>query len=321
MLAPFSFESTQSLRPQSTTTTTTSNTNTSTTSKKSKSNKLSKNDTIAALDSLHDLVERLTARVHDLEHALERRDPNWLQPCEQHGLDTSSTFHPTIVDPWSSRVPSAYRSLTEHLEDRQLSTYSLPSLIQSSSSCSTKHDPLDSVYAQWSTLTQCLPQMEPDSQRHVRAVALYAMRDILESKRVACVYSLDPATETVRKRADGWLPPTTSSTSTSASTSTPPPPPPPPPPFSTSLSTSVSRPALSSLSGPFYDRPSLNLSPSLPLLHQTKHKKPKRWFRRSKKGDQSPDQGSISCSWEGFDKKFTAWLDARDQRRPSHPVL
>ncbi|KAI9020138.1 hypothetical protein CLU79DRAFT_755804 [Phycomyces nitens] len=287
MLAPLSFESTLSLRPQST----------STTSKRSKNNKLSKHDTIAALDSLHELVERLTARVHDLEHALERRDPSWLQPCEQHGLDTNSAFHPMIVDPWSPHVPSAYRALTEHLEDRQPSTYSLPSLVHSSSSCSTKHDPLDSVYAQWSTLTQCLPQMEPDSQRHVRAVALYAMRDILESKRVASVYSLDPATETVRKRADGWLPP----------------------PLTPPLSTSVSRPALSSLST-LQDRPSLNLSPSLPLLHQTKHKKSKRWFHRSKKDSQSTDQGS-SCSWEGFDKKFTAWLDARDQKRPSHPVL
>ncbi|KAI7868988.1 hypothetical protein BDF14DRAFT_1880430 [Spinellus fusiger] len=279
MLSITSSQSTQSLHALST---------------KIKRNKLTKYETVAALDTLCEQVEMLTMRVGGLERVIEKNAPYPSTPCQYHGPNPVSHQH--TVDPWASNVPVAYSSLVHHLGARGVSSYSLPT---------TSTDPLDTVYAHWNTLAQCLPQMEPEAQQHVRAVALYAMRDILDSKRILPVDPLEAVHETVRKRADGWLP----SSHTQSQASSPQP---------------MSPPTLqpTPLTSHPHSPTGLVYSPSLPALHPTKDKS-KRWFqkyRRNMAGAKSQASPS-ACSWEGFDKKLSAWLDARDHRRPTHPVL
>ncbi|KAL4207995.1 hypothetical protein AB4K20DRAFT_1914095 [Rhizopus microsporus] len=45
-------------------------------------------------------------------------------------------------------------------------------------------DVLDSQYTHWCTLMRCLPLMDPVSSLHVKAVGLYAMREILKVKAI-----------------------------------------------------------------------------------------------------------------------------------------
>ncbi|KAG0169157.1 hypothetical protein DFQ30_003912 [Apophysomyces sp. BC1015] len=132
---------------------------------------------------LADIVHQLKSQIDRLEKVLEQRS--------------------MVIDPWAADVPQAYASLLSKLPSTFLQRLD-------------DNDPLDTAYAHWSALLQCLPLMDADSQIHVRTIALYAMRQLSESKQkcgspmkssLSCLNLQDHVNDTTRKRADGWLPP------------------------------------------------------------------------------------------------------------------